>query len=233
MDSVEMLMRFGLTQQEAKIYSTLHGHGPATGYELAKTTGISRSNTYAGLSNLVEKGAAYQIDGKPIRYQAVPAEEFCRNVIRNLQASQIILEKSLSLVDDSVKEYLTVKGSRNIRNKIETLFEETSHRIYISMDEPLLRPFLPLLKKLIELGRKVVIITSSRIPMEGATVYITQKPLEHIRLISDSAKALTGGLDESPSCTCLYSCKENLVNLIKDSIKNEIELIKLSGGDAQ
>lgn len=233
MDSVELLMLFGLTQQEAKIYCTLYGHDAATGYEVAKTTGISRSNTYAGLSNLAEKGAAYQIDGKPIRYQAVPVTEFCREVIRNLQASQVILEKSLSPVDDPVKAYLTVKGSRNIRNKIETLIEETCHRIYISMTESLLRPFLPLLGELAEQGRKVVIITNSRISLEGAIIYITQKPLEHIRLISDSSKSLTGGLDEGSNCTCLYSCKENLVNLIKDSIKNEIELIKLSGGDAQ
>jgi len=232
MDSVELLTLFGLTQQEAKIYCSLHGHDPATGYELAKVTGISRSNTYAGLSNLVEKGAAHQIDGKPIRYQAVPVSEFCRNVIRSLQASRDILERFLTPADDPVKAYLTVKGSMNIRNKIETLIEGTHHRIYISMAETLLRPFLPSLEKLVEGGRKVVIITNSQILIKEAAIYITQKPSDHIRVISDSVKALTGGLDESPNCTCLYSRKENLVSLIKDSIKNEIELIKLSGGDA-
>lgn len=231
MDSVELLMLFGLTQQEAKIYCKLHGCDSATGYELAKVTGISRSNTYTALSNLVEKGAAHQIDGKPIRYQAIPVSEFCRNVIRGLQANQMILENFLTPADDSIKAYLTVKGRQNISNKIETLIEGTLHRIYISMAEPLLLPFLPSLEKLIEQGRKVVIITSSLIPIKEAVIYITKKPLEHIRLISDSVKALTGGLDESPDCTCLYSCKENLVSLIKDSIKNEIELIKLSGGD--
>ncbi len=233
MELIELLLPFGLTQQEAKLYGSLHRCGLATGYELAKATGISRSNAYAGLASLVEKGAAYQVDGTPIRYRAVPAAEFCGAVIRSLRANQAALESALSAPDDPAEAYLTLKGSRNIRSKIETLMEQTQYRIYLSMAQPLLQSFLPPLQKLVEQGKKVVVITNAPVTLAGAAVYLTRQPIQHIRLISDSAKALTGGLTESPGCTCLYSCKENLVNLIKDSIKNEIELIKLSGGDVQ
>ena len=47
----ERLMEFGLTRQEASIYQCLLTEGKVTGYEVAKQTGISRSNFY-GYSGL-------------------------------------------------------------------------------------------------------------------------------------------------------------------------------------
>ena len=50
---IDNLISFGLTRQEATIYTALLTHGDMTGYEVSKETGISRSNAYAALSNLV------------------------------------------------------------------------------------------------------------------------------------------------------------------------------------
>ncbi|NCB44825.1 MAG: TrmB family transcriptional regulator, partial [Clostridia bacterium] len=52
MDYTEQLMAFGLTRQEAVVYWALLTEGPLTGYEVAKSTGISRSNGYTSLANL-------------------------------------------------------------------------------------------------------------------------------------------------------------------------------------
>ena len=68
MDYMEQMMAFGLTRQEAVVYWTLLTEGPLTGYEVAKSTGISRSNGYTSLANLVEKGAAYLEEGTVQRY---------------------------------------------------------------------------------------------------------------------------------------------------------------------
>ena len=54
MDNVELLMSFGLTRQEARVYVLLLGEGALSGYEAAKRLGISRSNAYAALAGLVE-----------------------------------------------------------------------------------------------------------------------------------------------------------------------------------
>ena len=53
---VEYLLHFGLTRQEALIYVELLVKGKQTGYEIAKETGISRSNVYSVLAALAEKG---------------------------------------------------------------------------------------------------------------------------------------------------------------------------------
>lgn len=56
METILALRKFGFTQQESLLYVTLLRHGAMTGYEAAKAAGISRSNAYAALSSLVEKG---------------------------------------------------------------------------------------------------------------------------------------------------------------------------------
>ena len=44
MDNIELLMSFGLTRQEARVYVLLLGEGALSGDEAAKRLGISRSN---------------------------------------------------------------------------------------------------------------------------------------------------------------------------------------------
>ena len=80
MNLIEGLTNFNLTKQEATLYVLLLKSGQMTGYEAAKQTGISRSNTYTALAGLVDKGAAYVLEeGKVTRYTPVPAAEFCSN----------------------------------------------------------------------------------------------------------------------------------------------------------
>ena len=57
--AIEYLMHFGMSRQEATVYLRLIEAGKQTGYEIARDTGISRSNAYASLAAMVEKGAAY------------------------------------------------------------------------------------------------------------------------------------------------------------------------------
>ena len=61
MDNVELLMSFGLTRQEARVYVLLLGEGALSGYEAAKRLGISRSNAYAALAGLVDGRAVMGI----------------------------------------------------------------------------------------------------------------------------------------------------------------------------
>ena len=228
MDIIHLLMKFGLTHQEAQIYVCLHSAQPATGYELAKRTGISRSNSYTVLSQLLEKGGVYKIDGKPARYEALPISEFCQNVIRNLQQTQSVLEEQILPPEPPQSAYITIQGSRHIHNKIHTMLQQSQQRVYVSMALSALSPFLPALRDMVAQDKKVVLITDGAPLLPGAQVYIAPRSNSVLHLICDSQVALTGELDESAHCTCLFSPKKNLVNLVKSSIGNEIRWIELS-----
>lgn len=223
-----MLTAFGLTQQEAKLYIALHGHGGATGYEAARLAGISRSNAYAGLSSLADKGAARLVDGKPQRFVAVPAAEFCAGRIRRLDGYRARLEQELVLVDDEESPYLTIRGSANIADKVAAIIAATASRIYLAMPAHAAREFVAQLEEAAGRGVSVTLVTDAQLDVASAVVHRAPQLASSVRVIGDSAMTLTGELTGSDECTALYSVKKNLVNLIRDSIRNEIRLIELS-----
>ncbi|ABO51750.1 transcriptional regulator, TrmB [Desulforamulus reducens MI-1] len=230
MDINELLMHFNLTRQEATIYTTLSVEGELTGYEVAKLTGISRSNTYTSLAGLVEKGAAYVIEGTATRYTPVPIEEFCENKIRQLQQTKQDLIKSMPDKREESEGYITVKGEKHILDKMRNMILEAKQRVYLSVAEKTCNVILAELKDGIARGLKIVIITNQPFELAGAIVYHAEKPQHQIRLIADSANVLTGDIADGENSTCLFSKKENLVELLKDSIKNEIRLIDIMKG---
>ncbi len=223
----EELLHFGLTRQEANLYLTLLSHGEMSGYEAAKLTGISRSNTYTALAGLVDKGAAYIMEETAVRYMAVPFAEFSDNVIRRLRMKQESLLPRLPQKQEQTQGYITIRGEQQIMDKLITLILETRQRLYISVPGDILSVLLPYLKQQTEEEKRVVILTDIPCPLNGAVVYRTQKKEAQIRLIVDSIKVLTGSILAGENATCLFSKNKNLVDVFKEMLKNEITLIEM------
>ena len=215
MDTIEELKYFGLTGQEATIYVCLLSREQLTGYEAAKETGISRSNTYTALAGLVEKGAAYVMEGKATTYVAVPIGEFCRNRLRKLEQLRDDLVRHLPAKKLPVEGYITIAGEEKILQQIRNMIDEAEARIYVAAAPKVL---------------KVVVIAAGSFGLEGAILYRAKYETDQIRLITDSSRVLTGELAGDPPI-CLYSGKENLVVLFKEALKNEITLIQLTGSE--
>ena len=229
MNLIEGLTNFNLTKQEATLYVLLLKSGQLTGYEAAKQTGISRSNTYTALAGLVEKGAAYVLEeGKVTRYTPVAPEEFCSNKISRLEEiKQDILQQMPVLASDA-EGYITIKGEQEIINKLRNTVRQAKERIYVSGNLRLLELLRTELEDALRRGLKVVIIGDKAYQLAGAICYGTTKQSEQIRLIADSRTVLTGDLEDAEDSSWLYSCKRNLVDLFKEALKNEIALIKLT-----
>ncbi len=74
-DLVERLVKVGFTEYEAKVYVALQGRGPATGYQIAKESGVPRSTIYEVLGKLTARGAVVtQSFGDMVRYAPVPSD---------------------------------------------------------------------------------------------------------------------------------------------------------------
>ncbi len=231
MDIIELLTQFNLTRQEASIYLTLLSEGDLNGYEVAKITGISRSNTYTSLAALVDKGCAFITESSAIRYTAVPVEEFCGNKIGKLIKTRQDLVNCIPPKREEIPGYITIKGDNHILNKMRNMISHAKERVYVSVSEQVLELILPEIKKAISRKIKIVLITNIPFDIDGVTVYYTEKSQQQIRLITDSANVLTGDINNGEFSTCLYSKKKNLVDLLKDSLKNEIKLIEIMKGN--
>ena len=229
---IEKLMAFNLTRQEATIYLALHEAGAKTGYEIAKQTGISRSNAYNALAGLVDKGAAYTEEGTATRYVAVHASEFCENKIRALHKPEEYLISHMTKEREEAEGYLTILGDRHIADKIRMMLEKAEHRVYFEVETAVLQEFLPELEKACDAGIKVVIMTDKPTKLSlKATVYENEVKKNQIGVITDSTHVLTGEYGKKDESSCLYTGQRNFVRIFKDSMKNEIKLIELTKGD--
>ncbi|MBQ3163522.1 MAG: TrmB family transcriptional regulator [Lachnospiraceae bacterium] len=224
---IDKLLLFGLTRQEAVIYLCLAAHQELSGYEVSKITGISRSNVYNALASLVEEGAAYLLEGSTNKYTAVDVEEFCDNKIRHLQKTKDELVRDMPQNNTDCEGYITISGHKHIMDKVHYMLTNVQYRIYVSMPVEFLEKCREDIERLLEKGKKVVLIVSETIDFPGAIIYLTDKKEQQIRFIVDSEYVLTGDMSGRATDTCLYCGQKNFVNVFKESMKNEIKLIEL------
>lgn len=222
---IENLMCFGLSRQEALIYIELVKLGESTGYEISKVTGISRSNVYSALSELVNKGACVLSEGETTKYDAVNPEEFLDSTIRTLSDKKEEVLRNIPSKKEKAEGYITVKGYENIKNKICVMLSKTEKRLYMMASKEVVKLFSEELKKLAAEKKKIVIL-SDGFKMQGAKVYETECDEGQVRLITDSSYVLTGQFSGTLEDTCLYSGQRNLVDVIKEALKNKIVLLE-------
>jgi sugar-specific transcriptional regulator TrmB len=203
--------------------------GELTGYEAAKLSGIPRSNAYQVLSGLVDKGGANLIEGTVPRYVAVPVEEYCSNCLAHMKEIVGVIKKECPQLKETSEGYQTVSGLLNIRDKIRTIIENAKERVYVSISEKEIDYFKEALETIAAKGLKVVAIISGETKLKGVITYNISNGSGHIRLIADSSYVLTGTITGSDDDKCLYSKNKPLVELLKDSLKNEIRLSELEG----
>ncbi len=229
------LVMFGLTRQEANIYLCLYQNGELTGYEVAKQTGISRSNVYSALAGLTDKGAAYLAQGASSKYVAVPIDEFCKNKIRYLKQEQEYLLKNIPAMKEQEIGYITIEGYKNIWDKIINMIRSADKRIYISASYQTIEKLMKELQDAVNREIKLVILSDQTPKNEDlfheSTYYQCENRGTNIRLIIDSAYALTGEITGSRDDTCLYTGQKNFINVFKDTLRNEIKLTQLQGGE--
>ncbi|WP_105619538.1 TrmB family transcriptional regulator [Vallitalea okinawensis] len=225
MDLIHGLKNIGFTKQEAIIYITLCQNGELSGYEVAKVTGISRSNAYASLSTLVEKGGALIVEHSKTKYIATPKEELLSNIKRDFDKTINYLDEHLDFSPICHEPYITVLGKKNIHDKIINMINLAEMRIYISADHEELNLFADELMGAKERGLKVVIITNEDFPYSSTTYMAKNMIQDNFKMIVDTKEVISGKLISS--FEALYSKNSTLVNIIREAFINEIELITM------
>jgi sugar-specific transcriptional regulator TrmB len=229
MDAIAGLMAFGLTRQEAAVFLTLCGDDGLSGYEVARQAGISRSNAYAALASLVDKGAAYRLDGATPRYLAVPVADFTAATMRQLHELASRLAAAVPRRRPPAEGYLTIGGADNIVGRLRLMVAGAAKRIYCSLPARVLGFLRDDLAAAVGRGVKVVVLSDAAERIAGAEWHQGAPREGQARLIADSVEVLTGDLVGGAAATGLYSRREPLVELFKDALRNEIRLIALEG----
>ncbi len=234
-DPLALLGEFGLTRQEATVYLSILAEGPMNGYEVAKAIGISRSNAYTALASLVDKGAAWIVEGSPTRYTPVPAGEFTDNRLNRLKGCRERLLASVPSRRECAGNYVTIRGREQILDRLRHLILDAEERLYLSLDSGLVRRYREELVAVSGAGKKLVVVTAKAAladgelakALPGAELHGTEREPAQVRAIADSRYALTGDVPEREDASCLFSDERNLVELFKSALRNEIILADL------
>lgn len=219
MELIDALKSLGFTQQEALIYIKLSLNESLTGYEAAKLSGISRSNAYACLSNLVEKGYAHVIDGSPVHYTALPKADLIRNEKEKFNRTLQTIEAKLDIIPITGDPYISITGEKAVIQKIKNIIANATQRIYVRINQDILSQIEPELTAACKKGLKVVILSSADIKYNSHTFYYTATS-HSIKLIADTKEILAGTLNKS-----LHSKNTTIVMIIRESLINEITLL--------
>ena len=221
----EALIKLGLTPIEATLYTTLCKHGALTGYEVAKLCGISRSNVYASLYSLQDKGKCYLLDEEPNKYIAVSKEDLLLSAKRDFDEVYQTLNTHYPESYKNSDPYITIKGYDNVVNKIRnTLLSYKSH-LYILSTSEILETFKDILSD-ISTTKKVTNISDSHLIIGEAFIHTRSKAPIGFHMIVDTACVITGDLTNEAS-QCLFTSNQSLVRLMRESLITELEMIRL------
>ena len=142
----QMLIRYDLTPNQAKVYLFLSKIGIKTASEISKALTIPRTETYHLLSTLQQKGIIFSIFGKPSKFNAVGIEESIEILVNNekkrideLQAGKESLIKLWNILpkygenkgESQDNKFQSLQGRNSILVKLEQMVKESKENILV------------------------------------------------------------------------------------------------------
>lgn len=226
MDFNNTLHKLGFTPIEANVFITLCKYGSLTGYEVAKLTGISRSNVYAALYSLQEKGKCQLSEGETTKYMAISKEDLLLSTQREMSQT---LEEIRQFFPNSIEThepYVTIRGYTNVLNKIKNSIALCESHLYLLCSSDSVNLFKEDLLAISKRCRISIICETDLFLDSGITVYNRQRDPQGFHMIMDTKSVITGDLDLEHA-QCLFSKNDSLVRLMRESFVTELEMIAL------
>src|SRR5512143_687958 len=169
-------MDVGFTEYEAKAYVALLRLGPATGYQVAKGSGVPRSMVYEILNKLVARGAvATQSFAEMVRYAPVPPDQLLDRMRSELEDNLAALTRDLkSLTTGSAAPGSTwnLAGRKNILAYARQMIERAQREVALVVgDDDELDELLPELQAACARGLALTVVAP--VPYDAGDVPVT------------------------------------------------------------
>ncbi len=210
-DLVEQLVKAGFTEYEAKAYIGLVGCSPATGYQIAKESGIPRSMIYEVLGKLVARGAAFtQSFGEMVRYTAVSPDllvDRMRHEFEDTLDGLTVGFKHLASLSTQPGQTWNMTGRENILAHARQMIEQAEQEVVIAVgDDDEMDEIVDWLRPVQTRQLELLVISPVPYEVEGVSVVVhphgqrLRQAVGHgLTLIVDGREMLMGELDRSQS----------------------------------
>lgn len=208
---VERLAAAGFSEYEAKVYVALQRCSPATGYQVAKESGVPRSTIYEVLGKLTARGAVVtQSFGDIVRYAPVPPDLLLDRMRHEFEDTLDDLSdgfKRLAASPGVPGQTWNVTGRENILAHARQMIERAQQEVAVVVgDDDQLNELLLWLQQ--ARARKVKLAVVSPTPYGHGDLAVVVHPqgqrlrqvLGHgLTLVADGREVLIGEMDRSES----------------------------------
>jgi sugar-specific transcriptional regulator TrmB len=197
------LTELGFSEYEAKAYLALLRENPATGYQLAKGSGVPRSMIYEVMGKLTARGAAMtlRVEGGT-KYAPVPPEEFLEQLHREQEELLTSLREDLTTLSPTTDlDYVwNIEGHENILAKAEEMIAQATESLYLALAPSTFPALRDALEDAVARGVRAVIYTTANIDFPGCRVvvaHVSEETLGQARglgliLVIDGEEVLIG-----------------------------------------
>ncbi len=137
-----MLLEFGLTEYQARVYLALLSLGSAIASQVPQLSKVPRTRIYSTMHQLHEKGLVEIIPETPIKYRPVPFEHFLVRQIETIRGRAQHLEESKERIAEvfsavqrqeasSQGRFEVIYGRRNVRDRVSKLYHATTKELIV------------------------------------------------------------------------------------------------------
>ncbi|GED17868.1 TrmB family transcriptional regulator [Aneurinibacillus migulanus] len=130
---IDELRKIGLSDLEARCYLVLHEEPKISGYEVAKKVSVSRTNVYAALRSLTDKGMCRVIESEPVLYDAVPIEQLVRLLQSEFEQTTRSLLEQLHSPPRTSPSFYSWQGDKAIETAIRRLVSNADKSIVVDI----------------------------------------------------------------------------------------------------
>ena len=238
---LDRLREIGLGDYEAKLYLALVKRHPASGYELARSSGVPSSKVYEVLGRLQEKDLVFPTDGggRAKRYVPVDPEEFIDRYRARVTRALDGLRDDLEAigVDEPVGYIWNLHGRGALLERTTHLMERAESTLLVSGWDAELRDLANAIAAAHRRRVRVAVIDYGSLELEASAVYPHpikdtihgEKGGRGLTLCADSRVALLGLVQDDGAAHGAWSRNRAFVAAAEDYLKHDIYVQKIVG----
>lgn len=238
MEILDVLKKLDFTEYEAKAYLALLSNSPATGYAVAKHSGVPRSKIYEVLDSLTARGDVLVSHGNPPLYQALPAKELVASRKAKAEENFLAAEQSLEQFQQSSGEQeniWNITGHDAILQKVNECISTAQKRILVEIwaeDFPVIAAGL---EEAAERGVNVSIISYGDIEAPFANIYphdMSDKITSEyggrwIVFSADDAQVVAGAISLGDASRAAWTMHRGLVMPITEVMIHDLYIVEM------
>ncbi|MFZ5817347.1 MAG: TrmB family transcriptional regulator [Bacillota bacterium] len=240
MDLLEGLQQLGLTVYEARAYLALLARPGATGYELARQSGVPQAKIYEALNGLVAKEAALTSqEGERTLYHPVPHATLLRR--HRERAERLAAELAPVLAEVASPEeaapLITVRGHEPLLERAAEIAAAAVHRLFVSGWPAELERLAPALRAAEQRGVKVYALVYGEAILGLRNSFYHNPPsfdrrlsgsLPALVVVADQAEALLAEMGPDRQAVGLWTRNRGVALIAGEYIRHDIFLAELA-----